>query len=159
MNPHLVIAVDGPAASGKSTLAKRLALHFGLRFLDTGLLCYLLRIREPADLTDHAMRGAVFETYVVSELFKAFTHRGEMPPLYFWRDRTGHEVDVLIDTGKKLIPIEIKSGKTVSASFFEGLRYFMKLGPKVARPGVLIHGGDNLYEREDFIVLPWFQAT
>lgn len=38
MNPHLVIAVDGPAASGKSTLARRLAMHFGLRFLDTGLL-------------------------------------------------------------------------------------------------------------------------
>jgi len=139
--------------------SKRIVKSAKLYFLDTGLLCYLLRIREPADLTDHAMRGAVFETYVVSELFKAFTHRGEMPPLYFWRDRTGHEVDVLIDTGKKLIPIEIKSGKTVSASFFEGLRYFMKLGPKVARPGVLIHGGDNLYEREDFIVLPWFQAT
>jgi predicted AAA+ superfamily ATPase len=139
--------------------SKRIIKSPKLYFLDTGLLCYLLRIREPADLTDHAMRGAVFETYVVSELFKAFVHRGETPPLYFWRDRTGHEVDVLIDTGKQLIPIEIKSGRTISDSFFEGLRYFMALGPKVARTGVMIHGGDDLYERENSIVLPWFQVT
>ena len=64
-----------------------------------------------------------------------------------------------IDTGKQLIPIEIKSGKTISGSLFEGLRYFMALGSKVARTGVMIHGGDDLYERESFIVLPWFQVT
>ncbi len=139
--------------------SKRIIKSPKLYFLDTGLLCYLLRIREPADLTDHALRGAVFETYVISELFKAFAHRGETPPLYFWRDRTGHEVDVLIDTGKQLIPIELKSGSTISDSFFQGLRYFMALGKKVARTGVLIHGGDDLYERENFMVLPWFQVT
>lgn len=142
-----------------NNFSKRIIKTPKLYFFDTGLLCYLLRIREPAALTDHALRGAVFETYVVSELFKAFAHRGETPPLYFWRDRTGHEVDVLIDTGKQLIPIEIKSGSTISGSFFEGLRYFMVLGPKIARTGVMIHGGNDLYERENFMVLPWFQAT
>jgi len=142
-----------------NNFSKRIIKTPKLYFIDTGLLCYLLRIREPADLTDHAMRGAIFETYIVSELFKAFVHRGETSPLYFWRDRTGHEVDVIIDTGKQLIPIEIKSGTTISGSFFEGLRYFMALGPKIARTGVMIHGGDDLYERENFIVLPWFQVT
>jgi len=139
--------------------SKRIIKSPKLYFLDTGLLCYLLRIREPDDLTDHAMRGAIFETYLVSELFKAFAHRGEMPPLYFWRDRTGHEVDVIIDTGKQLIPIEIKSGTTITGSFFEGLRYFMALGPKISRTGVLIHGGDDLFERDNFMILPWFQVT
>ncbi|MBU2026219.1 MAG: ATP-binding protein [Proteobacteria bacterium] len=139
--------------------SKRVIKSPKIYFLDTGLLCYLLRIREPADLTDHALRGAVFETYVVSEFFKAFAHRGETPPLYFWRDRTGHEVDILIDTGKKLIPIEIKSAVTVNKSFFDGLRYYMALGSTIAQPGVLIHGGEDLYERENFIVLPWFQVT
>ncbi len=139
--------------------SKRVIKSPKLYFLDTGLLCYLLRIRNPADLTDHALRGAVFETYVVSELFKAFAHRGETPPLYFWRDRTGHEVDLLIDAGKKLIPIEIKSGATVNNSFFNGLRYYMALGEAVAQPGILIHGGDDLYARENFVVLPWFQVT
>jgi predicted AAA+ superfamily ATPase len=139
--------------------SKRMIKSPKLYFLDTGLLCYLLRIREPADITDHAMRGAIFETYVIAELFKAFVHRGEMPPLYFWRDRTGHEVDVVIDTGKKLIPIEIKSGQTVNHTFFGGLSYFISLGPPAASTGVLIHGGDDLYQRENFFVLPWFQAT
>ena len=139
--------------------SKRIIKSPKLYFIDTGLLCYLLRIREPADLIDHALRGAIFETYVVSELFKAFAHRGETSPLYFWRDRTGHEVDVLIDTGKELIPIEIKSGRTISGSFFDGLRYFMALGSPAAHSGVLIHGGDDRYERENFIVLPWFQVT
>ncbi len=139
--------------------SKRIIKTPKLYFLDTGLLCYLLRIREPVDLTDHAMRGSVFETYVVSELIKAFAHRGEIPPLYFWRDRTGHEVDVIIDAGKQLIPIEIKSGRTINHSFFEGLRYFITLGQKVAKTGVLIHGGDDMYQRENFIVLPWFDIT
>ncbi len=142
-----------------NNFSKRIIKSPKLYFLDTGLLCYLLRIREPDDLTYHALRGAVFESYVVSDLYKAFAHRGEMPPLYFWRDRTGHEVDLLIDTGQELIPIEIKSGRTLSGSFFDGIRYFMALGPNVARQGVLIHGGDDLYERENSIVLPWFQVT
>jgi len=142
-----------------ANFSKRLIKSPKLYFLDTGLLCYLLRIREPGDVTGHAMRGAVFETYVVAELFKAFSHRGESPPLYFWRDRTGHEVDVVIDTGKKLIPIEIKSGETVNSSFFDSLRYFIALGAPAAKTGILIHGGDDLYRRENFSVLPWFHVT
>lgn len=142
-----------------ANFSKRLTKSPKLYFLDTGLLCYLLRIREPYDVTGHAMRGAVFETYVVAELFKAFSHRGESPPLYFWRDRTGHEVDVVIDTGKKLIPLEIKSGETINSSFFDGLRYFIALGAPAAETGVLIHGGDDLYQRENFSVIPWFQVT
>jgi hypothetical protein len=63
----------------------------------------------------------------------------------------------LIDTGKHLIPIEIKSGETISDYFFEGLRYIMALGPRISQTGVLIHGGNDLYKRENFLVLPWFQ--
>lgn len=139
--------------------SKRIIKTPKLYFLDTGLLCYLLRIREPADLTDHPMRGAIFETYVISELIKAFVHRGETPPLYFWRDRTGHEVDAIIDTGKQLVPVEIKSATTISKSFFEGLRYFMSLGQKISPTGAMIHGGNDLYERENCMVLPWYQVT
>lgn len=136
--------------------SKRLIKSPKLYFLDTGLLCFLLRIREPSELETHALRGQIFETFIVSELFKSFAHRGETPPLFFWRDRTGHEVDILIDAGRKLIPLEIKSGLTINASFFNGLRYFCALGPPAAETGVLIHGGDSTYKRENFIVRPWF---
>ena len=96
---------------------------------------------------------------MISELIKAFVHRGETPPLYFWRDRTGHEVDAIIDTGKQLVPVEIKSATTISKSFFEGLRYFMSLGQKISPTGAMIHGGNDLYERENCMVLPWYQVT
>lgn len=105
------------------------------------------------------MRGEIFETFAVAELCKSFVHNGDIAPLYFWRDKTGHEVDVIIDTGKNLIPLEIKSGETIDNSFFNGLRYFISLGPPASKTGILIHGGDALYKRENFVVRPWFQCV
>lgn len=139
-----------------ANFSKRIIKTPKLYFLDTGLLCYLLRMREPEEIVTHAMKGAIFETFVLAELVKAFAHRGETPPLYFWRDQTGHEVDVVIDTGKKLIPVEVKAGETVVRSLFDGLRYYISLGAPVSKSGVLVHGGDGLYRREDFLVRPWF---
>ena len=142
-----------------ANFSKRIIKSPKLYFFDTGLLCYLLRIREPDDILVHAMKGAIFETFVVSELYKAFAHRGEMPPLYFWRDRTGHEVDIVVDTGKKLVPVEIKSGETIVSSLLDGLRYFVSLGSPASKTGVLIHGGEALYRRENFVVRPWYQCS
>lgn len=142
-----------------ANFSKRIVKTPKLYFMDTGLLCYLLRIRESAELATHSMKGHIFETFVLAELYKSFAHRGEIPPLYFWRDKTGHEVDVVIDAGSKLIPIEIKSSETVNRSFFDGLKYYISLGSPVSETGVLIHGGNELYEREKFIVRPWFQSV
>lgn len=142
-----------------TNFSKRIIKSPKLYFLDTGLLCYLLRIREPEDIADHAMKGAIFETFVLSEFYKSFAHRGEAPPLYFWRDRTGHEVDVVVDTGKKLIPVEVKSTETIDSSLFDGLRYYTTLGTPASKTGVLIHGGESLYRRENFTVRPWFHCS
>ena len=139
-----------------TNFSKRIIKSPKLYFLDTGLLCYLLRIREPDDIAGHAMKGAIFETFVLAELYKSFAHRGETPPLYFWRDRTGHEIDVVVDAGKKLIPLEVKAAETIDSSFFSGLRYYISLGPPASKTGVLIHGGETLYRRENFVVRPWF---
>lgn len=141
-----------------ANFSKRIIKTPKLYFLDTGLLCYLLRVREAGEIVTHAMKGAIFETFVLAELVKAFAHRGETPPLYFWRDQTGHEVDVVIDAGRKLIPVEVKAGETVDRSLFDGLRYYISLGAPVSETGVLIHGGDGLYRRENFLVRPWFQC-
>lgn len=141
-----------------ANFSKRIIKTPKLYFLDTGLLCYLLRLREPEEIVTHAMKGAIFETFVLAELVKAFAHRGETPPLYFWRDQTGHEVDVVIDTGKKLVPVEVKAGETVGRSLFDGLNYYISLGAPVSKNGVLVHGGEGLYRRENFLVRPWFQC-
>lgn len=141
-----------------ANFSKRIIKSPKIYFLDTGLLCFLLRIREPEDIPVHAMKGAIFETFIFSEMYKAFAHRGEAPPLYFWRDRTGNEVDIVIDTGKKLVPVEIKSAETIDSSFFDGLKYYISLGASVSNTGVLIHGGNALYQRENFVIRPWFQC-
>lgn len=139
--------------------SKRIIKSPKLYFLDSGLLCYLLRIREADDILTHPMKGAIFETFVISEIYKAFAHRGEVPPLHFWRDSTGHEVDVVIDTGRSLVPVEIKSGETIDPSFFDGLKYFISLGSPALKTGVLIHGGEALYRRDQFVIRPWYQCV
>jgi hypothetical protein len=71
----------------------------------------------------------------------------------------GHEVDFTVDYGTALVPIEAKSGETISTSFFDGLRYFTRLGAPASKSGLLIHGGSNLYERDGFSVRPWWGAV
>ncbi len=100
--------------------------------MNSGLLCFLLRIRSPEELLLHSARGAVFETYVISELIKRSLHLGQESSIYFWRDSGGNEVDVLIDGEKGIVPVEVKSGQTVAADFFKGLDYWKKnCGPQV----------------------------
>jgi len=105
------------------------------------------------------MRGTIFESFVLSEIYKSFSHLGEVPPLYFWRDRTGHEVDIIIDTGKRLIPVEIKSGETVTDAFFSGLRYYLSLSGNKSNSGVMVYGGEKSYKRENVVVRTWRQCS
>jgi predicted AAA+ superfamily ATPase len=138
------------------SFGKRLIKSPKLYFLDTGLLCYLLRLRSADDLRDHPLRGSIFETLIVSELVKSSLHRGEEPDLYFWRDATGHEVDLLIDRGTTLVPLEIKSGETVSASFLKGLGYWRELAGDPEHPAALVYGGDQAFRRSGVTVYRWW---
>jgi predicted AAA+ superfamily ATPase len=134
---------------------KRLIKSPKLYFLDTGLLCYLLRIRSPEDLHIHASRGAVFESLVLSELLKNYLHQGLEPDLYFWRDSTGHEVDVLVDRGSELVPMEIKSAMTVADDFFAGIKYWLRLARVPEAPAALIYGGERSFRRAGVTVYSW----
>jgi hypothetical protein len=135
---------------------KRLIKSPKLHFLDSGLLCFLLQIRDPAQLAAHSNRGPIFESWVVSELVKDAVHRGEQPHLYFWRDAQGHEIDVLIDLGDQLVPVEIKSGQTVGGDQFEHLHFWRQLAGPSAADGVLVYGGATAFRREGVQVVPWF---
>jgi len=136
---------------------KRLIKSPRLFFLDTGLLCYLLQIRKPEELHFHGSKGAIFESYVLSEIYKHFAHRGERPPLSFWRDSSGHEVDLLIEHGDTLIPVEIKSSKTLAGDQFKGLHDWRALTGVTDMPAVLVYGGDQAFMRSGIAVYPWFQ--
>ena len=134
---------------------KRLVKSPKLYFLDTGLLCYLLRVQNAADLISHAARGPIFETWVVSEALKNFYNRGAEPDIHFWRDSAGHEIDLLIDQGANQIPIEVKSGQTIAGDFFTGIDYWRNLARQPASGAALVYGGDASYKRRGVSVLSW----
>jgi predicted AAA+ superfamily ATPase len=134
---------------------KRLIKSPKLYFLDTGLLCYLLQVRSPGELNHRAERGAIFESFVVSELYKNFVHRGEQPSLYFWRDAAGHEVDIIVEVGGQPIPIEVKSAQTVASDFFDTLIYWGGLTGKPQTAAALVYGGDRGFRRKGVVVYPW----
>ena len=134
---------------------KRLIKSPKLYFHDTGLMCWLLGVQTPEQLVVHPLRGQVFETYVISELRKAFLNRGEPPLFYFWRDSNGNEVDLLIEWAGGLMPVEIKSGQTLNRDFFTGLERWTTLAGDMARSPTLIYGGEGEHQRKAVRVLGW----
>lgn len=132
---------------------KRLIKSPKLYFYDTGLVCYLLNIRSAESLSLHSQRGAIFETYVISEMIKTCMNAGIEPPLYYWRDSQGHEVDLIVEDGETLFPVEIKSGQTVNGSMFDGLDYWRKLSG--VENGMLCYGGNASYIRNGIDVRAW----
>jgi len=135
--------------------SKRLIKSPKLYFIDTGLLCYLLRIRSADELVTHAMRGAIFETFVVVELLKAFLNRGAEPDIHFWRDVGGHEVDIILDQGRARIPIETKSGETVSGDFLKGIEYWRTLSDQARTPAAVVYGGGPSMMRSGTALYSW----
>lgn len=135
--------------------SKRLVKAPKLHFLDTGLLCYLLGIREPRELATHPLRGAIFESFVVSEFTKSFLHAGEVPPLYHWRDHAGHEVDLVIDRGRLLDAWEMKSSETIRGDSFGGLAWWRDLVGEQFGQGGIVYGGSRAIPRHGFRVFGW----
>lgn len=134
---------------------KRLVKTPKLYFYDTGLASWLLGIQSKSQLMLHPQRGALFETWLVAELLKVRFNNGLPSNLFFWRDNTGNEVDVVIDKGLTLEPLEIKSGQTVSTDSFAGLRKFCKLAGETAGRARLLYGGNERQMRQDVDVIPW----
>ena len=135
---------------------KRVIKSPKLYFYDTGLLCHLLGIREAAQIPTHPLRGAIFENYVIAETAKAYRHHRRTPPLFFWRDRTGHEIDLLIEEAGRLYPVEIKSGADRVRDMLAGLRWWCGLSGQPLESATLIHGGQERYTRNGVAVRPWF---
>jgi predicted AAA+ superfamily ATPase len=144
--------------SATTRLVKTPKLHL----YDSGMLCHLLGIRSPAQLREHPLRGAVFESWVVSEILKARVHRGLPPALSFFRDRKGAEVDVIVETAEGLVAVETKSAQTVAEDFFAGLGVFGRLHGSSRRrrslEKVVVYGGAGRQGRSEATVLPWSAA-
>jgi len=132
---------------------KRITKSPKLYFYDTGLICSLLRITSPEQLEHHPLRGAIFENWVVAEMMKKYRNNAVEPPLNFWRDQHGHEMDVVIDEAINLYPIEIKSGATFRAEWLKNISWFNAL-QDFERSSV-IYGGDESFVFKDCSVKSW----
>ena len=149
---YLATTLPSHHANFRKRLRKRPRLHF----LDTGLVCYLLDIPDAHTLARHPLRGAIFESFVVSELIKSFANRRREAPVFFWRDVSRHEIDALIDLGDRLVPVEVKSGETVPADAVRNLEWWTGLADNPTTGGLLVHGGTTRFRIKGFDVLPWF---
>ncbi len=126
-----------------------------LYFLDTGLLCHLLRVQSALDLHAHPARGAVFETWVVSETLKHRHNLGLPADVYFWRDHHGLEVDLVFEHRGRLHGVECKSGQTMASDWAGPLRRWAQSVGDEAAPPVVVYGGPHSVERADHSLLSW----
>lgn len=134
---------------------KRITKAPKLYFYDTGLACSLLRINQLEAVDLYFQKGALFENWVINEVMKLYHNRGERPPLYYWRDQNQHEIDLIIDLGHALVPVEIKSGRTFSKDYFKHISWFSGISAMPIHHAFVVHGGDQDWELEQGSLLSW----
>ena len=119
-----------------------------LYFNDTGLLCSLLGINNYNEIAYHYLKGGIFENLIVSEFTKYYMNSGRQSPLFYWRDKRGREIDLIIDRSLDRLAIEIKSGSTISTEFFIIFSYYCTLDNTCdASKSYIIYGGNERQSR------------
>lgn len=135
-----------------TNLRKRLVKAPKLHYLDSGLACFLLGIRSADQLVTHPLRGAIFESWVASEVYKHLVHQGlSTAHLSHLRVTRGEEIDIVVDAPKRLL-IETMSGATVQPSFFKDI---LSLGPELDANACVVYGGEEMQERQGCDVVGW----
>lgn len=135
-----------------TNISKRQIKTPKLYFYDVGLASYLLGAENETHINRHPLRGNLFENLVIIEALKYRYNRGNRSNLYFWRDAKGNEVDLLIENGPDVVPVEIKAGATVSGDWIKGLEAFSaKLSPPPKNRG-LVYGGEQQQKRSNVTI-------
>ncbi|MDE0156237.1 MAG: ATP-binding protein [Gammaproteobacteria bacterium] len=133
-------------------IAKRQIKSPKLYFYDVGLASWLLGAEDERHVKYHPLRGNLFENLVIMEALKYRYHRGERSNLYFWRDGKGNEVDLLVEHGSDITPVEIKSGATISDDYFKGLHTFTGKLSRQPKTSALVYAGAEQQKRSDLTV-------
>lgn len=133
---------------------KRVVKMPKLYFYDTGLASALLGIENPVQIELHPFRGSLFENMIIVNVLKTRYNAGKANNIYFWRDSLGNEIDLLIQSGDRLIPVEIKSGQTVTNDYFKGILFWNKITK--TEGGCVVYGGEMMQNRSNGIkVIPF----
>jgi predicted AAA+ superfamily ATPase len=134
---------------------KRLVKSPKLYFYDTGVACSLLGIREQEQVNLHYMKGSLFENLILNEFIKRSFNRGENRQPYYWQDNHGKEIDCLLVNGEKVTAVEIKSGKTMSTSYFENLNYWRSLADFPENQEYVVYGGEQSMQTSAGTLISW----
>ena len=129
-----------------------------LYFYDTGLACSLLGMTSVEDLDNYYQKGALFENMIIAELLKTQLNKGYSENLYYWRDKAGREIDVLIERGLDKTVVEIKSSKTINKDYFKNIHYYSDLAGIPKENSVVIYGGNDTQKRSYGKIVPYFKA-
>ena len=125
-----------------ANVGKRLVKTPKVYFTDTGMLCYLAGLKDPDHAAAGPLGGPILETAVLLQIVKALVNRGEEPQVHFWRTSAGAEVDLVVETGGKLIPMEVKLSATPRPAMASGIRAFQEDLGENAGSGFVIHPGE-----------------
>lgn len=137
--------------------SKRVVKTPKLYFIDTGILCHLLLIETIEHLKTHPLIGSIFETFIISECYKRFCNVGKKPPLYFWRDQSSNEIDLLIYDGRKGFPIEIKLSQSFHPDYRKTISKWFDFDKNPAKEGLIIYCGDQAVQTSSKIpAVPWY---
>lgn len=141
-----------------SNVGKRLVKTPKVYFADTGTLCYIAGLKDAQHAASGPMGGAIMETAVLSEIVKTLTHRGEVPRVFFWRTMRGNEVDFVVETEGKLVPVEVKLSATPHQAMAKSISAFREDVGDIAMPGYVVHPGEmRLPLGRDAMALPFAQ--
>ncbi len=136
-------------------IGKRLIKTPKVYFYDVGLATYLLEIENVKQVKSHPLRGSLFENFVIMEFLKNRFNHAKSSNLYFYRDRTGNEIDLVIQNALSLVPVEIKSAETPGLNFYRGLNIFKKIFEKEIRQSFIIYNGKEEQVYHETTFLPW----
>lgn len=125
-----------------ANFGKRLVKTPKVYFTDVGTLCYLTGLKTAEHAASGPMGGAIMETAVVTEVLKTLLHRGIEPHLHFWRTSAGMEVDILVETAGRLVPLEVKLSATPRPAMSAAIQALREALGKAVAPGYVVHPGD-----------------
>lgn len=134
---------------------KRLVKSTKLYFYDTGLVSFLLAIKNENSLYESEFKGALFENMVINEYLKQNYHHNLFKEFYYWRDSNGHEVDLMVSNDTNYDIVEIKATQTILPKLFEGLDQLAMIGGKSIHRKILVYGGNQSQNRTDYKVWAW----
>ena len=145
-NTHLIYMLQAYSNNNIQKAIKRPKIYF----MDTGLACYLTGYVNSETLEKSAYNGAIFETYIISEIIKSYTNNGKDPRtrLYYYRDLNQKEIDLLVFYDNKVYPVEIKKSANPGKTALKNFEVANKFGVEVGN-GIVLCMMENIMAIDD----------